>query len=323
MTRLLTILGAIVLAAQCLWLPLQVPMADLSDADVYHQAAVRLAAGQPVYGSWRRERLDQPPGAFLYPPTALMLFKPFAGLSRAAFRWGWYGLIIAAFWALAAALGVIVRGKFSIANVLAAGALLQAVPGVVRVMVIGNADLIVWALVAWAFAAPRLAGALLALGGALKVYPAVLCMTLAHRASRRFWGQAAIAGFGIIALTWGALGSGVFHGWKTIGLPALNEAVLSSSNFSWSAQLVHIFVRDMTKPLPAAARVFLTWFPYVVVATVVWTQRQRSMAMYAVTVLVTTVGVAPICWWWRLSLALTLACAVWIRERTSLLYEAL
>ena len=79
----------------------------------------------------------------------------------------------------------------------------------------------------------------------------------------------------------------------------------------------------MTKPLPTAARVFLTWFPYVVVATVAWTQRRRSVATYAVVVLVTTVWVAPICWWWRLSLALTLACAVWIRERRTPLYKAL
>jgi hypothetical protein len=324
MRRVLTILGAFVFAVQVvIWLPRQVQSTTPSDADVYRRAAERFAAGQPIYGGWPRERLDHPPGAFLYPPTALLLCEPFAGSGRAAFRWGCYALIVAAFWALAAALARIVLEKATLTNTLMTGTVLQFMPGIASIMWLGNADLVVWALVAWAFAAPRLAGALLTCGAALKVYPAVLIMAFGVRASRRFHKQAAFLGVGILGLALIVLGGGVFTEWRRVGLPALSEGVFPTGNFSLSTALVRIFVRDMTSPLPRAAHLFLSWFPWVTVAAVAWTQRQRSIAKYGALVLVAAVWAAPICWWWRLTSALIVAGAVWIRERRHLPCESL
>lgn len=311
----LAALGAGLLALHLLyWLPIQPGRTGPMDSNVYHHAAEELAAGRPVYGTHPRARLDEPPYEFLYPPTALLFLRPFAAVSRAAFQGCFYAFAIAAFWVLAAALTKMVSGRLKILDVFVAGALLHLVPGTIKMLALGNMDVFVLALVAWALAAPRAAGILLTFAAALKLYPGLLVLALCWRMPARFARQVVFTGSALVALTLFAFGSDVFLAWKNVAVPALTAGVFSEGNVSLTSMIARPFVDDMAGPLPSAVRLIFTVFPYAAVIAAVFIACRFSPRRYGAVVLVAAAWVAPICWWWRLTSVLAIAVAAWVQN---------
>src|SRR5262249_48759954 len=103
--------------------------------------------------------------------------------------------------------------------------------------------------------------------------------------------------------------------WWNVGLPALSDAVTAGGNVSLSTLLLRPFLDGQAHGTPHWARpaivVMEGGFP---LAAYVWT-RNRPRAVRGAVVLVATVASAAICWWWRLTLALTIPAALWARAR--------
>jgi hypothetical protein len=314
--RILAITGAVVLVLGIVWwLPHHARDTTPSDVQIYYRAARHRAAGSPVYGDCPRERRDQPPCAFLYPPTALALLAPAAHVSEDAFRAGFFAVILLAFWTFAAALARIATGAVSIESALATGALVQ-LAGVNAAMSLGNADVIVWALVAWAFAAPRAAGALLVLGAAIKIYPLALIVAWWPRTGRRFRVQVLMAA-GVVASSLLVVGWTHVRDWFTVCLPALSEGSFASGNVSLVALALRPFVPDMNGTLPAWMGVVFSLAPILATGVVLHTQRHRDRQTLGAIVIVTAVWTVSICWTWRLALALLIPASLWIRKRAA------
>lgn len=127
----------------------------LSDADqVYDTAAITAAqswAVDPVHG----------PRPFPYPPTALLIFVPFALLPFWISYSAWLGLSALAFWSAARRVAQGWAVPFSL-----------AAPHVVLVLILGQTTLIVGSLIIWGITMirerPVLAGCLLGAAAALK-----------------------------------------------------------------------------------------------------------------------------------------------------------
>jgi hypothetical protein len=312
--RIFAFAGLVVFAMQLVhWLPLRARQDTPSDVQVYYRAARHLAEGAPVYGDSPRARLDQPPGSFLYPPTALAMLAPFAHVRERAFQAGVFAVLLVAYWFLAAAIARIATGALTVTSVLATGALLQ-VAGVTPAISLGNADVIVWATIAWAFAAPRVAGPLLVLGAAIKMYPVVVLVAWLPAMSRRQIRATAAAALGVLGVA--ALGGvhGYVREWWTVGLPSLSEAVTAGGNWSLSTLLVRPFLDGSGTAVPRWTQTFLAVMPAAaVLAAFVW-GRRRPRLEYGVIVLLAAVAFAPICWWWRLTLALLVPVALRVRR---------
>jgi glycosyl transferase family 87 len=314
--RILAITGAAVLVLGIVWwLPSHARDPSPGDAQIYYRAAQHRAAGLPVYGDCPRERRDQPPCAFLYPPTALALLAPAALVSEDAFQAGFFALILLAFWTFAAALARIATGALSIESALATGALVQ-LAGVNAAMSLGNADIIVWALVAWAFVAPRAAGALLVLGAAIKIYPLALIVAWWPRLGRRFRAQVLIAA-GVMVSSLFVVGWTHVRDWFTVCLPALSAGSFAWGNVSLVALALRPFVTDMAGTIPAWMGVVFWLAPILATGFVLYTQRHRDRQTLGAIVMVTAVWTVSICWTWRLALALLIPSALWLRKRAT------
>jgi hypothetical protein len=317
--RALVVLGALILLMQFIWwLPKRAALPEQTDAEIYYRAAVRFIAGQPVYQHRPRLGLYQPPTEFFYPPTALAFIAPFGRSTCHAFLLGWFFLMIVALWALAAALAKIVLGRLTVPIALAAGALVSIYPPTSYVLGIGNADLLVLALVAWAFAAPSAAGPLLVAGAAIKLYPAFILIAWWPRISNEGRARTAMAAGALAAWTVLALGPGglavQLNDWAHTGWLAMTEAILWWGNFSLSTLVLRPFLDSTARETPGWARSVLTVMPWIVVGGVIGLLRKWPTLSYGAVVLVAAIVCSPICWWWRMALAALVPVALWLKN---------
>jgi hypothetical protein len=143
------------------FLPLQLNRTDQDrDTSAYYLAMERVQHGASMY------EYRPPPGPhvvdqwyYLYPPffasaTALLPRMSYQGFARF-----WVFVMLAGFWVFAACLARIVEGRITFRGTLVAGAALQFVPGVATAMNMGQADVLIWAMVGVALAYPGLRGA--------------------------------------------------------------------------------------------------------------------------------------------------------------------
>jgi hypothetical protein len=153
-------------------------------------------------------------GRNVHPPTAVLLGVPFGRISyrSAFFWWNVFGL-----GCLIAAIVLIVGGQRPVAwtRLIALSALLLLSPHLASQFVYGQLSLILLLLLsgaglAWAADRRGLAGTLVGLAAAVKVFPAVLgWLFLVRRDARGLIGV--VAGFGVAsALTWSLLGTNAY-----------------------------------------------------------------------------------------------------------------
>ncbi len=292
--------GALVLVMQLgTWLPNHMRRGhDGMDFAVYHAAAQNLVAGRPVYDSERRADLTTPPTSFLYPPTALALLRPAGHIDLGTFQRIWYPLLVVAFWAFAAALARLLTQKLTVVDTLAAGALLWLTPNLDVSMSFGNVDVIVWALVAWAFAAPPVTACLLTIAAAIKLYPfgALVVVMLRDPRRPRQVLQASATALGLVVIALAATNRGTVHEWLSYGVPAVNAGCFHPGNLSLSTALLRLFDVDAKPVLPTAAKAFLALAPVVATASAVVLLRRLPLLPHAALVLVVTLVAGPIFW---------------------------
>jgi hypothetical protein len=310
--------GLIVAAAQVtVWLPIHWRRDDLMGIDVvvYHAAARNLVAGRPVYGDHRAD-LYEPPTAFLYPPPFVALLSPLAPLSPRAFQKLWYALMLVGFWFYAWALARLARGSPTVSEVLGTGFILCLWPGPITSLSVANADIFIWALVAWGL---RGSPTPLAVGALLKVYPAIPLAVVALRRRGRGLLPALALSAAAIGLVWIAFGRDIFVEWNAVGAPSLATGFFAWGNVSLSARLVALIAQlrhvDLhTPPIPGWAALILRTVPPALTLLAAWLTRRRSAETQAIVTLLVAVWAAPICWIFRASLLL-IPVAMWLRRR--------
>lgn len=321
MKRVLAVTGLLVAVMQVYRLP-EHARNDQFDAAVYSSAARHCAAGEQVYGGHPRTRLDQSPFSFLYPPTALAMICPFGHADETAFRTVYLIALLTAYWLFAAALGLLATGTLSGENTLAAGALAQ-LTGVGVMVASGNVDVMVLAMIAWAFAAPRAAAPLLVVAAAIKIYPVFLFVAWLPSMRARHVRDGVVAALGVIGLYFLTGADRYLHEWNTAGASSLSELGLSSWNWSLSALPFRPFFSGSETVTPAWVHAFMTAVPLAAVVATLYLSRKWSREARGCAVLLASITFAPICWWWRLAVALTIPAALWIRKRKELSCEAL
>jgi hypothetical protein len=314
--RLLPLVGAAVLLMQLFWwLPAKVHW-KVHDAEVYRLAAVRAVASEPVYIQSPRQ-FGRPPNDFFYPPTALAFLVPFAHAAPVAFYTGYYLLLIVSLWAFAAALARIAFDRLVLAQALAVGAVVTTLPPVMLVMQLGNADIIVLALTAWAFARPAAAAPLLVVAGAVKVYPLFVLIAWWPRLTPRQRAHGLATAAVLTTVTLLALGHGTidqFYAWLTTGLSMLATPATAWGNISLSTLVLRPFLDSAADAQPND---LLRSLPLLAACGFVgpaWAKPQVNRASGAI-VLVAAVLFAPVCWWWRLLMTLMIPAALVARHR--------
>jgi hypothetical protein len=322
--------GIATIVAQILvWYPRQAIRSDYADTDldVFHHTAVKVARGEPIYGE-ARASLRQPPHSLLYPPTFAALIRPAAALDVAQFAKIWYGLVLVAYWLFAWGLARLAFPAAGADHVLGVGTVLQLVPSVYWTMGLGNVDIMVWALVAWALSVTSTWGVVLLVAAAwIKAYPIFALPVMLVRgprlraapapsaASDRSWaaGVAVILAGCTLAIV-AANGWRYAGEWLRVGLPSLASGCLHWYNASLTTLLIRPFVDPDAPALPAAAQMFLRLAPLAGVGITLWaTRRLHPVAQMAVVVL-TALWLSPVFWLHQLGIA-ALGVAVW-RGRT-------
>jgi len=300
--------GLIVLIAQlAVWYPryaLQTAAeADGLDFPIYQRAAARVGSHRSPYEPCLN-RHDQPPFCLLYPPPFTALLVVGAHVSFASFAAGIYAVLLIAFWAYAAGLVRLARGRVTFAEVGLAALALLVTPGLNLTMAFGNLDLVVWALVVWGLVAERWLP-LLVIAAACKLWPAVPLAVLVAARPRR-WPRVALTAAAVLAFTIAVVGTRSFAEWRQTALPVLEAGTVVWSNISAVAILERHGVRLprlVVAVLPAAAAVVTG------IAT-----RRRPEALRAAWCAVAALFCASICWW-HYAAVLWLPAAAWLQAR--------
>lgn len=290
--------AAVALTLLFVWLPRQATRSDVRELDlyIYYDTAVRLAHGQPIYT-----------GLFVYPPTFAALVRPAAAMSLPVFQATWCAIMVGAFWAYAAGLARLAFARLTLSRVLAVAALVMLTPGTNATMNYGNINLAIWALIAWSLPA----GAGLAVGGCLKIYPGVVAAVAAVRSPSAIWRQLGAAA-ALVTLSLAVLGTGPFIEWLRAGLVPLPDATFIEGNLSLSTGLLKIL--HVANFRGGSARAIYLAVPALVIGGTFWRTRRWSPTAAGAAVLVATVWSSPVCWQSSLPV-LHIPLAVWLRGR--------
>jgi hypothetical protein len=285
------------------WLPLHArrPVTSKLDLSVYYAAALRLARGQPLYD-----------GLFLYPPPFAAAMRPAAALTPQAFQAIWYASMLVSFWLYAWGVARLAFGRpaSSWRHLFGVGFLAFMVPGMDITLSYGNADLMVWALIAWALAEDNAIALLVAT--AMKLYPAPGLAVVCWR--KRQLGRAAVVAVALALVTVVVVGIGPIADWLRMGGAPLPRFVFIPDNVSLSIAVLRLCrCYDLGSPL---ARALLRGIPLAAIALALWVTRRRSTQVQASAAITIAMWAAPVCWWPRLPFLLV-PLAVWWRERTA------
>jgi hypothetical protein len=318
-------LGALTLVVQVAgWWPRHARRDDhWLDARYYFEAARHVRRAESLYRECAGYRIDEPPTCYLYPPTLAAALSPLGGAGRTLFQAVWYGVILAAFWAYVVGLLRLARIPLTASNVLAAGLVGQLVPGMIVTMSFGNADVLVWALCAFAVGAERSAG-LMGLAAALKVFPVwPVALAWGARGRRGFalrGGAALVLAAAVTALV---AGPSSFVEWIRSGSAPLSQGTTVHGNFSAPMGVLRLLALAGALDLgagtmPTAARVFLVVCPLVGVPAIWHRLREAPPGLRDGLTLVAAVLLSPICWWFYAPLLLV-PLAAWRGARSATL----
>ena len=315
---------ALLLGQLLVWYPTQAIRDDYGDTDLilFHNAAINAAHGRPVYGE-TRANVAQMHKAFFYAPTFLVLMRPTASLDIVTLAKIWFAVILVAFWMFAWALARLAFPyRYRLDHVLAMGVAVQCIPQLHWTMSLGNVDLIVWALVAWAFNAPRTwaAIALLLFASWIKVYPIFgipilfLLRFLRDESDDAFLmmlvlGTGSIATIAVIDL------SGYGNEWLQVGLPSITAGCFFQGNLSLPTLAIWPFIDTSAATIPHWAQRFLSIAPLVGIGlvAVAVTRKLRARA-HAAAVITVALWLSPVCWSYQIGIA-AINIALWWQGR--------
>lgn len=279
-----------------------VPDIGNRDAQAYWLAASKLRAGASIYRPYPPSGPHDPSAvrfAYLYPPVLPAVLAPVVGFGQAAFVRVWLGLLLACVWLYGASLARISGGNWK--SVLVWTAVVFACPGTVRALGLGQADPVVWALVAAALAIPAFDGAGVAAATILKVYPAPIAAAVVLRKPRAWKGAIVVTvlSLGVGATAFGAGGFvSAWHEWVRHVLPSVSQGQLTGhDNYSLSAFPLRVAYRAGWRPtgaLPLPLRVYLTGLAVGMPAIAFWAGRKREPVVQASAVLAASLLFAPL-----------------------------
>lgn len=290
------------------------PKPDCSDARVYYDTAQRLAHHQPIYVEAPRRNPYDVTNTFLYPPVFAALIRPAAYLSWDRFLGAWYLLLSAAFVGLASCLVLLFVGldRWMRAPVKLLGvsmAIVLLTPGVVASLAVGNADLIVWALAAGALVLgeswPMLAATF------MKLYPGPAWGVSMLREKRRpSW--YVIAGLAaIVVYTFKTVD---VPEWRAHGLPATVSGNFTFYNWSLSTLPLR-WLAPGDRLLAHGWRVYLSTMSIAAPVIAAWFGRKLRVRAHVAVVLLVSTAFAPLCWWYRLPIAILLVVAAAVADK--------
>lgn len=173
---------------------------------------------------------------YLYPPFFGSALSLGPQTSFATFARLWLLVVVLAYWTFAASLGRIVVGRTTLRGTLVAGAALLFVPGVIIALNLGQAEILVWAMVGVALAYPGLRGMGL-MAAALTKVNGIWPLAVAVWRERSF----ALLGAGIVAtvaivvavVTLGPRGFAQESiDWFTFVVPALSQGKFQPGNLA-------------------------------------------------------------------------------------------
>jgi Glycosyltransferase family 87 len=300
-----TLVGLVVLATQLfVWLPLHARRPETNlDFPRYFEAAVHVAKGEPLYQECARYRMGEPPNCYVYPPPLAVALSPLvgAGVGWSTFQILWYAAILVAFWVYAFALVRLAGLPLTASHVLTAATIIQLVPGTTVTMSFGNADFMIWALCALAIGGGRWRP-LLGAAAALKVYPAWILLTSLARRERDV--LALVVAVAIGAASVAVVGVAGFRAWS-MALSVLASGPRWRANVSIPVALVRLVGHE------GGAKGFLVAVQLVGVPSVAIALRRRARPLREAAILVASLVLAPICWWYYAPILLIPAAAWW------------
>ncbi len=278
------------------------------------------ASGLGLYQDYEIEGPHEYAGRFpfLYPPplaAALSLVPP---LPYRTFDRLWLVLNALALCIFGATLGRLRDGHYSARGTWLWSAIVFATPGALLAIHFANVTPWIWVLVGVAFAHPRVAGAFLATGAAIKVTPVWPLLAWTLRCPRRLLPPTALAAFVLTGLSVAVFGATELVGlclvWFDVVLPSVSQGQFWGSsiaefragigpldlldNLSLSflpVQLAALTFWDYQGgPLPGAVRTYLSVVGVGAPILTYWWLRGRSPRLQAAGVLAVAVLVSPI-----------------------------
>jgi len=300
-----SLVGLVILATQVfVWLPLHARRPETNlDFPRYFEAAVHVAKGEPLYEECARYRVGEPPACYVYPPPLAVALSPLvgAGVDWPTFQILWYAAIVVAFWVYAFALVRLAGLPATASRVLTAATLIQLVPGTTVTMSFGNVDFMIWALCALALGGGRWRP-LLGVAAALKVYPGWIVLTSLARRERDI--LAVAVAVALVAASVAVVGVAGFREWST-ALSVLASGPRWRSNVSIPLALVRLVGYE------GDARGVLVAVQLVGVPTVALALRRKTRPLREAAILVASIVLAPVCWWYYAPILLIPAAAWW------------
>ncbi len=316
----------VVLAAVVILLALDFATAQLRRTDLrrdtvaYHQAAQNIDAGRSMYDPLPPKGPHRWEGVYhyLYPPQFAATLSILPRTSAVGFARVWFLVLFAAYWIFAAALCRIATGQVTLYGVLGAGALTAFTPGALLSLNFGQADALVWAAVALAFAFPVAAGAAFGIAALLKLYAVWAVLAAAFRKDWRTVRQAAVLVVCATALAALVLGPERFVAesriWLLNVLPTVGQGQFEGGTVS--GQLIRwldlpvLYPMNLSLPLipvrllgygtdgaelPALARAYLVLAGVATPLTVAWLGRKWPVEFHYLAVLAAALSFSPLC----------------------------
>ena len=304
--RLLSVVGLLVVVGQIVvWYPRYAlePAGSGFDFPIYQRAAARAAQGLSAYEPCAHDSAVAP-SCLLYPPPFAAAVALAGRASPSGFQKGTYLVLLVAFWAYAAGLVKLARGRVAVSSTLIAGALLFVTPGVNVTMGLGNLDVVVWALMAWGLAVEA-ALPLLVVAAAFKLWPVVSLAALLVAKPARLRAAVVTAAL-VLAATLAVLGPSSFADWRHLAVPGLQAGTLKPTNVSVVAILGRL---GLTIRGPV-----LTLLPLAAAGLAGWLLRRQSERLRAAVVGIAATACSPI-FWSKYAAVLLLPVAAWFSQR--------
>jgi hypothetical protein len=271
------------------------------DVPVYHAAAQRALAGQPLYEPWPDYGPDAYLARYLYPPPFAAALAPTGRLSLLAFERLWYVVLELAYWTYAACLARLATRAWSPWSTSLAALVIQMWPGGAHAMSWGQADPIIWALIGLALVSERARGGMLAGAALIKVYALWPLALAVARERRRVALPAALVGAAAIALGAAVCGWRSYAAWAAMVPNVAGQGHFAPLNVSLSmaglraARAVGLWTYA-GGPLGAGPRAVLLGASLAGPAAAAWlTRRLEPPLQYAATA-AAAVLFAPLCW---------------------------
>lgn len=318
--RAVVVLGLLYLVWQLdVFLPVAWMRRDSArDMFLYYTAARNVTAHNSLYTAQPDYGPDKTPFRYFYAPPFAVAIAPFGRLPWLDFARVWTCFLLAAFWLYAASLCRLASGRVTGAGCLAWGLAIGLLPGTSMALVLGQADVLCWALFGAALAFGPM-GFWLPLAMLIKPYAAWPLALSASREGWRVWLPAsavlAVAG----TLTLALCGSNSFLDWMREVPPVVGQGTFNRDNVSLSFAVLRLlravhWWHYAGGPLPFIPRLYLTCAAVSGPLLAVISTRRLALRLRCASLMAAAALFSPLCWTCYLAFLLVPA-ALWSRSQ--------